>query len=315
MSRYFILFGLTLFLAISCDKNDCPYQDERLCDQTYRDSIGSIIDDTLTSDPGDTGIIAGNRVQYAGTAVFEAHQKNALLEYYTGYRCSNCPPASATANNLKNLLGERLVLAFMHTTSTFAAPIASPPAPFSTDFRTVEGEQFISAFQIFGLPNGTVNRKNFGTGYVVAAGDWSSRVDDVLSVAPGAFLVIRKAEIQDGGATAKIQIALRALNPLSGSYNLTVGIMEDGLIEAQKDGPNDVYPYTHNHVFRGNINGLYGELVLDGNEELTETEAYLYAYTIDLHDSWTAENCKVFAYLHDSDTREVIQSTEKQLAP
>ncbi len=287
---------------ISCEKNDCPYQDERFCDQAFRDSLEAIDRDTTLE----------THVEYPDS-VYQNHRKNNMLEYFTGFRCQNCPPASATANNLKNQWNDRLVLIFLHATTQFAAPVNKAPQPYSTDLRTPEGEQYISAFNIFGLPNGTVNRRNFGNGMVVAAGDWSSRLDEELSEMPQAFLEIRNIEISDDSNKMTIQVAVKPLVTLTGSYNLSVGITESGIIEAQKDGSNDIYPYTHNHVFRGNVNGLYGQTVLTGSEVMSASQALVFSFIVDIRENWTIANCKVFAYLHGTESRVIIQSTERKV--
>jgi len=302
------VFFLLILLAsafVSCEKNDCPYQDERFCDQAYRDSLANI-------NPDSTDTLSETYVEYPAS-VYQNHLKNGMLEYFTGFRCQNCPPASATANNLKTQLGERLVLVFVHATPQFAAPINPAPEIYSTDFRTAQGEQYISAFQISGLPNGTVNRRNFGNGIVVPAGDWSSRLEDELAESPQAFLEIRSITLSENSAMMTVQMAVKPLVNLTGSYNLSVGITESGIIEGQKNGSIDVYPYTHNHVFRGNVNGLYGQTVLTGNEVLTASQSLLFNFDVAVQENWIIANCKVFAYLHDTDSREIIQSTERKV--
>lgn len=310
------IFVLGILLLAACTKNgDCPYLDERLCDPAYRDSINNLEPDTSTSGFDlDTGVVINNRVVY-GPGIFDEVPRNAYLEYFTGFRCTNCPPASATAKNIKNALGSRVVLAFMHATSTFAAPTASPPAPYSTDFRTPEGENFVATFQIAGLPNGVINRHNPGTGYSVGAADWLVRIEQVIEEPAEGFLRFRMVEHNPSDATLSVQLAYRLLEVPASDYNLTVAVLESGIEEAQKNGSDDIFPYTHDYVFRGNVNGMFGEELNDPTPALASTEAMFKEVSVNLDAEWEVENLRLVAFLSRRSSLNVIQATEYVLAP
>jgi hypothetical protein len=312
MKRFRLIFLLVVIVA-ACTEVDCPYHDKRLCERAYRDSIANLNPDTGALQLPDTGAIVNGYVQY-NTGFFEAQQRNVFLEYFTGFRCSNCPPASATAANLKTQHSTRLSLVYVHATSVFAAPIATPPNPYSTDFRTPHGEQLISDFQISGLPRGTVSRKNFGTGLSIAPGAWSEAIDDLLNSSPQGFVQIRRLKVNEALTEIKVQVAYRLINDGSFPCRLSVGVVENGIIEAQKDGTQDIYPYTHNNVFRGNANGLYGDVVLMGSEDPGPARAFYTEYTIPVQPHWNLSNCRVVAYLHQEASLEVLQVAERPVA-
>ncbi len=310
-----ILFLFAIILAFAaCDKTDCPYVDERLCDQDYRDSIAN---DTTNAGGGigtDTGTVVNGFVFY-DQSVFENYESKVMLEDFTGFRCSNCATAIATGANLKTQWGERITVVGLHVTFEFAAPIADPPEPFSTDFRTDAGEAYTNAFQLPGLPNGLVNRKDFGTGEIQAVGESADRVDQLLQEEPQAFIRFRDVAVNSTGTTIDFKVAIAPLLELTGDYNLTIGILEDGIIEGQKDGTLSLFPFTHDHVFRGNVNGLYGEAALTANASFEPNTAQRFLYSLPIAPDWVAENCYLFAYLHHSDTREIIQCEEVHFIP
>lgn len=314
--RLYHFFVLGILLIAACSKEGvCPYLNERLCDPAYRDSIANLEPDTSTSGFDlDTGVVLNNRVVY-GAGIFDNVPRNAFLEYFTGFRCTNCPPASATAKNIKNALGSRVVLAFMHATSTFAAPTAAPPAPYSTDFRTPEGENFVAAFQISGLPNGVINRHNPGTGFSVTAADWLDRIEGILQQDAKGFVRFRAASLQPNGQSVQVQLAYRVLDGNTSDYNLTLAVIESGLVEAQKNGTQDIYPYTHDYVFRGNVNGMYGEELSEPSPVLAPTEAVFRQFSVNLDSGWNAENLRLIAFLSDRSSLEVIQAAEYVLTP
>lgn len=311
--RLFFLVGI---IASACAKESCPYLDVRYCDRHFRDSIAALEPDTSGNGSmlPDTGIVSNGRVLF-NPSTFSNVERVALLEYYTGFRCANCPPASATAKNIKNNLGSRVELIFMHATSAFAAPTTQPPAPYSTDLRTDEGNTFTSTFQLSGLPAGVINRKKFTSVYAVPPGSWADRVNEELAEDASAFIRLRKIKQEPGSNEVTIQVAYRILQGDHADYRLTVGLNEMGIIEAQKDGPNDVFPYTHDYVFRGNVNGLYGVELSSPTPALQPEEALLETLTFQLNPMWNQDNLVLFAYLHHSTTREVIQISSAYLNP
>lgn len=303
-----LIFGIFIATAAifsSCDKDVCPYQDERLCDPEYRDSLAAVVPDTsladaiVTYDPG----------------TFTSIQRNAYLEYFTGFRCNNCPPASSTARNIKEEMGSRVVAVFVHASNAFAAPIAEPPENYSTDFRTPEGEQYLSRFQISGFPSGTVNRTNFGTGYQVPTGEWQSRINNEIAEPSIGFLDFTEVTHNPENRTVLVRLAYKIVEGNTADYNLTLGIGENGIIEAQKDGPEDVYPYTHDYLFRGNANGIWGEELENPEPSLGPDEAIRKSYIVSLEEDWNPDELYFFAYLHRKEDRSVIQAVDVFLVP
>lgn len=310
MKKISIIYLSLIFGFLACDKNDCPYADERLCDRAYRDSVnangGDDGTDTLSSD---TGVVNGNTVCY-GSSVFESLEKTALLEDFTGFRCTNCLPAAVTADNLQSQWGDRLVVVAYHVFQQFAAPIADPPDPFSTDFRTDEGENLAIEYQVPSLPNGMIDRKDFGTGQLQQAGSWPDFVGVVMEEEPTGFVRFRDVELSSDLSTVSFRVAARMFGEIEENHNLVVGIYENGLIEGQKDGGETIYPYTHDHVFRGNVNGLFGQEVFTSTSQFEENCADLFEFTGALDPEWEVENCYLFAYIINQSTLEVIQVTK-----
>lgn len=309
MKRLFAIYLLLALAFVGCDEDDdCPYVDARLCDPELRDSIenSGTVTDTTTND---TGVVNGTTITYS-PQVFEDLERSILLEDFTGFRCVNCLPATQTAASLLNQWGSRLVVVAYHATQQFAAPIADPPEPYSTDFRTPEGESFLSEFSITGLPTGLVNRRDFGTGLTQSAGNWPGLVNDIMAEEPSGFVRFRDVAPNQSANEVSFKVAARMFGEIEGNYSLVVGIYEDNLIEAQKDGEETIYPYTHNHVFRGNVNGQYGQPVFTSSTTFEENSAELFTFNAVLESEWEMENSYLFAYLMSEDNLEVVQCTK-----
>lgn len=278
-----ILFFLALSLW-SCDKPDDPYLDG------------------VT----DLGTAAG--VVSYGTSFFESYESTVLLEDFTGYKCTNCGPALATAENLQEQWGQRLVVVGYHVLDNFAAPDISPSPPdfyFSKDFRTEEGSALALEYGINALPQGLVNRTNFGSGERVFVGDWSARVSDEMAETPQGFVQFLSDSTSIENDQLSFSVAVRPLAEVNDDWNLIVGIYENDIIEAQKDGGETIYPFSHEHVFRGYVNGASGQTVIDPSLNFVNGEATYYNFTTNLASDELQieelENCYLFAFLQNAD--------------
>lgn len=287
MGKTLILPLLCLTFLSSCDKTDNPYLD-----------TGNTVE-TI-------GVI-----EY-GADYFDDYESTVLLEDFTGFRCTNCLPAIETAEALEGTWGNRLTIVAYHVTSTFAAPISNPIPPdfaFSEDFRTEDGSQLFGTTGITGLPNGLVNRFDFGSGSLPqGAGTWEENVSEEMSNPPVAFIELPPDSVELDGLNLEFTVTFKPLEEIEGSVNLVLGIYESGLIEGQKNGGETIYPFTHNHVFRGNINGVFGQEVLPNEVEFSENEAIFYKFTTEISDEWNPENCYVFAYLQSIQTEKILAS-------
>ena len=108
------------------------------------------------------------------------------------------------------------------------------------------------------------------------------------------------------------------INPMSGTYNITLCILEDSITGTQKNNnPNlgpypDWYDYVFNHVLRESLNGSWGE-VLTTSVDTGLTYMGRFSETID--PGLIARNCWVLAFISNSSTKEIIQVEKKKILP
>lgn len=242
--------------------------------------------------------------------------RRVLLEDLTGFRCPNCPAAADVAKQLDGIYCEDMVVVAVHCTGVFASPTTTPPDPFSTDFRTVAGEAYVSAFSPPGLPNGLVSRRAFDGSQIVGEDNWSSATADILGEPAQFEVTFQQVNYDTGTETLDLQVKLDVLRDTVGEHNVVVYLLEDGVIEGQEDNrvPGGiVYPYTHNHVLRDNLNGTWGTQVFNGaitsgqSNVLTLNDYVLPANVLE------PANCHLVAYIYRVDNDEVMQVTERKL--
>jgi hypothetical protein len=291
------LIGL-MFLGSCQEKTDCIYRDKRLCDPDYNPNVT-------------TGIIPFNED-------LSGYEEKVLLEEFTGFLCTNCPTATTTAKNLRNQYAGRLTIVAVHCTPFFASPLTNDPnEPFFLDFRTVEGEEYYNFFQPPGLPDGVINRLGTENTSTIAFQNWANRLEVVMAENnPEVFIKIADLRIAEDSSRITAQIVVKPLILTDDVFNLNLGVMENGIEEAQKDVGNvTLYDYIHDHVFRGNSNGTWGTFAYDGDIELESNQALGFEISIDVSEEWNLENCEVFVYITRESNREVVQVEERVLIP
>ncbi|MGB6037792.1 MAG: Omp28-related outer membrane protein [Cryomorphaceae bacterium] len=293
MARIKLIIVLLGLLVWSCDKPDDPYLDGQT----------------------DLGTAAG--VISYGSSFFASYESTVLLEDFTGFKCQNCGPALAAADALQEQWGDRIIVVGYHVLEFFAAPDNFPQPPdsiFSKDFRTDEGEALADEYGILSLPQGLVNRKDFGSGARQLAGDWPGLVSDEMSLNAKGFVEVITDSVSLADNAATFAISLRPLAPVEEDWNLVVGIYENNIIEGQKDGNEILFPFSHQHVFRKYVNGRAGQTVITSDLNFASGDAIYYKFTTDLDSEWAIENCYLFAFLQNSVTLEVYAVSKAPLS-
>ena len=239
--------------------------------------------------------------------------RRVLLEDYTGHKCVNCPEAAVLAHNLEDVNGGRLIVLAVHA-GTWAIPSTS--GDFTADYTSPASETWNIALGVNSSdPSGMVNRKDFGSGKVLLKDSWSSAVNQVINLAPDAFIVITNKFNQANGVLSST-VYTKFLNPLQGTYKLILCIAEDSLHSAQKNKNIDVgtvptiYNYNFMHVMRGAINGAWGEAL---TTSVNTTHTYLDRFTYTLKSTWVAKNCWLYAIVYRDDTKEIVQVHRKKM--
>lgn len=205
-------------------------------------------------------------------------QRVVLLEDYTGQACKNCPKAHEKATELHELYPQNFIVVAIH-----AGMQALP------ELKIEEGDTYADNAGVKIYPSGHINRRGGLKDY----NDWTSTVMEELK-RPSNLDVTVSTTVRDG----KLHIVtnLLALEHLKGKLQLW--ILEDNIKTFQllPDGQPDL-EYIHNHVFRGSINGTWGE---DISLNLGETKT-LQHNDIALKEAWNPANLSVVAFVYNEE--------------
>jgi len=280
---FLLLFPVLSLILFSCTKIDSPYAAAR--NVNIKDTIMNW--DTIPA------------------------VRKILLEDYTGHKCVNCPEAAITARSLEELNAGKLMVMAVHA-GYYALP---GTGDYAIDLRTPAGNDWNNEFKLVSYPSGMVNRKEFGSSVILGPDKWGSSVEQIITVPPDVQMKITN-KYDSGSRKLVSTIYNRFINPLAGTYTITVCILEDSLIGAQKNNnPNigpypDWYNYVFNDVLRESLNGSFGEvLTTSPDTELT----YLGRFSATIDPTYIAKNCWVLAFVSNSATREIIQVEKKKI--
>ena len=293
--QFNILLICIAILVFSCNDpktTDCVYIDKRLCDPNFSNDI-----------------LVGV-VDFDQSSLIDYDEK-IYLEEFTGFKCTNCPAATATAKNLQTEYEGRLHIAAIHCTKFFAAPDTDDPdEPFHKDFRTPEGEIYYDFYQPPGLPDGVIDRFGTENTPTISFNLWAERLQILMgSNDPECYLEFGNVTFNEDSTVVQVIALAKPIELINDRINLNVAALENGIAEAQKTiGNETLYDYIHDHVFRTTSHGAWGTFGFDGDLLLEANEILQFEFTIPLDEEWSIENLELIFYASRESNREVIQS-------
>lgn len=225
-----------------------------------------------------------------------------LLEEFTGHKCTNCPQAHEILESLQEQYGDTLVAVGIHY-SSFAKP--DKEGLFTYDFRTDAGNEVGDRYGINGIPKAIVNRNDKSGGW--SRDLWANVLRDLdRSQVPVALQLINQYDASKNKLKANLKVTM--LQDYASPLYLVVYVVEDGIVKPQKDGPDDIENYVHNHVLRAALTDPFGFPLRSGAGSWSSGDTETYAASISFDNTdWVPENCHVVAFLLDQGNYDVLQ--------
>ena len=189
------------------------------------------------------------------TVSTEEQPRGVLLEEFTGINCGYCPQGHAIAEKLATAC-DRVYVVAVH------GGMFATPAPDEPDFRTDEGSQLISEFDVesSGYPSGMVNRHDFyGSGSPVCSRtSWKLFTKAATAEAAPVNLY---ASASFDGQSRKLDIHVEGFfvaDNQPADQELNVVWTQDDIPGPQNGGlMGDEYP--HRHVLRDYVTPIWGD--------------------------------------------------------
>ncbi|MGN6569108.1 MAG: Omp28-related outer membrane protein [Flavipsychrobacter sp.] len=247
-------------------------------------------------------------------------QRNVVIEEFTGVSCSNCPKGHTAIAGLETKYPGRVVAVGLYEKNNGN----TDPNPLTVqDLRTDDATTICNT--IYGsvnqLPGAGVDRVEAGTpaSLQLDRSIWTTQVDARINVTAPVSLYINSSFDK---ASRVVTVTVRSVftQAFNKNVKMTVGILEDSIMEAQED--NNPLPvhydtvYTQNHVLRATISQATGDgfLASVANKEVGRVYQRTYKYTVP--DAWIAEHCNIFAFIQTDDpgSKEILQGAETKLS-
>ncbi|MBI9054581.1 MAG: Omp28 family outer membrane lipoprotein [Bacteroidales bacterium] len=276
---YSIAFIFSIGLFISCDKIEEPFIEE----------IGD-----------------------CGDASLPVPIKQILIEEYTGHQCGNCPRGAETIQTIKEAYCDHVIPISIHAGS-FADVYQS--GKYTYEYRTDLGNSLNEYYEATaaGVPNAIINRTQFNNSYSQNYANWLTIVADLLNEAPVVDIVV-DTRINTDKRELDIDVDVVFISSINSDLMLSVYFVEDSIISWQKDYSlenEDIEFYSHNHVLRDAVNGVWGDEILKGNANSGDVKSKSYTYKV--NEEWKVENSSLVVFVYKSENREILQATQEHL--
>ena len=246
----------------------------------------------------------GTTAEYTASVVVEGGSmeptgKTVLIKDFTGVRCVNCPAAAEYAHNLQHQLGEDHIFIM----SVHAGYLAQPLGQFP-DFLTDEGTEWYNnhnanplfAVDHVALTDGNTYSVEQIDAPVAAALDEEQSFE--ISVIPNYDETSRQL-----GVTVNVM----ALTGMDGEFYITACLVEDHIVDWQTIPGGVDKEYDFRNVFRGTLNGAYGEAFEASHVDANDM--FYFNYNSEINADYNVDECYLMVYVYDKSQGDKILQT------
>lgn len=223
--------------------------------------------------------------------------RRVLIEDFTGQSCTNCPDAHQVIRDLQAQYGEQVIAVAIHA-GHFG--IAEGSNPTFVGLMQPEGNSYADYWQVASYPAGVINR----TSGVLKHTDWAAYSRTALMGEPTMQIIVSDSLSAD---STMLTIHTEIMPQADAEGMLQLWITESHITAPQLQAGTLVPIYTHNHVYRASVNGLWGEEV-----SLTHGTTHKTIHSIALSDNWDISNLSIVAFVYN-DPDGVLQVTEHHI--
>ena len=246
----------------------------------------------------------GTIAVYTVTVVLEGGEveptgKTVLIKDFTGVRCVNCPVAAEHAHNLQHQLDEDHISIMSVHAGYLAQPLGSFP-----DFLTDEGTEWYNNHD--SNPLFTVDHVALTEGNTLNDGQIDAPVVAALEEEQS-FEIVVSRQFDETSRQLHVEAQAVALNDLDGEFYITVCLVEDHITGWQITSNGVDREYDFRNVFRGTLNGAYGEAFEDLHVDANDI--FYFNYSTEINADYIAEECYLMVYVYDKSQGDKILHT------
>ena len=255
------------------------------------------VDYTVTALNGTTAV-------YTVTVVVESIEieptgKTVLIKDFTGVLCVNCPAAADYAHDLQHQLdAEHIIIMGVH-----AGALAQASGMFP-NFVTDEGTQWYGNND--SNPLFSVDYVGLTDGHTLYVEQIDTPTSNALAEEQSFEITIANDYDEDSRHLEVTSSAI-ALQQMTGVFYVTACLVEDNIVGWQKIPGGVNREYVFRNVFRGTLNGAYGQEFQNGETALGER--FYFTFSADIDADYDADNCYMLVYVYDKSQGDKIMQT------
>lgn len=237
--------------------------------------------------------------------------KVAVIEEFTGVNCPNCPGGhTAVSNILANNPNQAVVMAYHPSNSSYTTPGSGEP-----DFRRTYLDAFYTSSYIGSryMPGALINRRTWGAEKITGASSWSGHSQTIMGeVSPANVGVSSVFNATTNELTVNVEVYYTS--DVTNPNSIYVHLTEDDIV-AYQSGSGGSATYSHQHMFRENINSAtWGDPITGAT---TTGSLFTKSYTFDMSGAISPVDmtkAHVVAFVYDATDEEVYTGATSSVA-
>lgn len=306
MKKIVLAFGVIGLFFASCDKVENPNPEVEATELDY----------SLSPEGDSVGYWTNHGPNFtANTNTL----RNVLIEDFTGHKCTFCPLAADTAEQLHQEYPSRVFVAAIHTGPSGIGGFQSTSSSFPTDWTNTDGLDIgihfgsIPGSQFDSNPRGTVSRIKDGDQHTITHLLWRQFAESAMT---DQLQANAQAKVNYFPATrgvflhSEVEILDQTVN--ADDLYTVVYLIEDSIIGKQKMPDNSTNDfYVHREVMRDCVgSGWQGRQLTDANKQ---GDKYYFNYSFRLDDVYDASNMHLLIYVRNAVTEEIYQVVKAKI--
>ena len=252
---------------------------------------------TVTAQNGTTAVYTVTVIVEGGE--IEPTGKTVLIKDFTGARCVNCPAAAEYAHNLQHQLDEDHIFIMSVHAGYLAQPIGSFP-----NFLTEEGTEWYNNHD--SNPLFAVDHVALTDGNTFNEGQIDAPVTAALEEEQ-TFEIVVDRQFEEASRHLQVNVQAIALVDFDGEFYITACLVEDHITGWQTTPAGVDKEYDFRNVFRGTLNGAYGEAFEEYHVDSDDT--FFFSYSTDINADYNADECYLMVYVYDKRQGDKILQT------
>ena len=257
---------------------------------------------TVTAQNGTTAVYTVTVVVEGGDV--EPTGKTVLIKDFTGARCVNCPAAAEYAHNLQHQLDEDHIFIMSVHAGYLAQPIGSFP-----NFLTEEGTEWYNNHD--SNPLFAVDHVALMDGNTFNEGQIDAPVAAALEEEQ-TFEIVVDRQFDEASRQLQVNVQAIALADMDGQFYITACLVEDNIVGWQITPGGVDKEYVFRNVFRGTLNGAYGEAFEEYHVDPDDT--FFFSYSTEINADYNADECYLMVYVYDkSQGDKILQTAVKKI--